>query len=440
MKKFLVFLLSLTICLTPSLTFASAAEKWQIIENVYDKSKNTVKVEARKIVQTAANSARYKVEVPVNASTLGSSVKGMLWAGVAVSAVTALIEGVGWIIDTGSKVIKKPKDQSLSTNSKYYYQVVEFGTGNLKYYYDNQTASDAICKSGALNSGWIFVSSAPYGFAPDQEGLKSASCTIKRSEKSPDELFLWSYQRIKNPSYDPNSQPEFIPVSDSELGNEILGKGTEPNSKTEPNEEIITSAYGPNSGTDAGAQTDTALDNAPPQPDTEPNGGTKPKPNVDTDGDGVPDTHDPTKPSVGEQFELPNFCSWAVTVCEWYTQYKTDSKNVETHRVKELSFWEKVQDYMNWSREPPEKDDSDNDVAVKTPEAFDNSVFSKDRFAVSRQCPIPEQHTISLSGVSVNFSFDMTPLCQVLILARPALVACSYLYAAYIVIGAARNG
>ena len=66
-------------------------------------------IEARKITQIAANSGRYKVEIPVNANTLGATAKRMLWAGAAVGAISALIEGVGWVIDHGSQVIKKPK-------------------------------------------------------------------------------------------------------------------------------------------------------------------------------------------------------------------------------------------------------------------------------------------------------------------------------------------
>lgn len=436
MKKFLVFLLSLTICLTPSLTFAGAAEKWDLIENVYDKSKNTVKVEARKIAQTAANSARYKVEVPVNPSTLGASLKVFFWTGVAVAGVQAMLEGLGWVIDTGSKTIKRPKEMSIPNNPQYQYVwACQLGGAEL-----SPNATEACTKMLKIvypNDFHVELKEC----VAHPNGINFRTCTYIRqaTENSPKTSANTVASRQVNKYYDPNYQnpnQEYEILSDAQLGNEVMGNGENKNVIST----AISDAYNPNSGTQAGNQTDSALDSAPPQPQTEPNGDSKPKPNVDTDGDGKDDAYDPNKPTKGDEFQLPNFCDWAVTVCEWYTQYKTDSKNVETHRVKELSFWEKVQDYFNWSREPPDKDNSDNDVPVKTPEAFDNSVFSKDRFAVSRQCPIPEQHTISLSGVSVNFSFDMTPLCQVLILARPALVACSYLYAAYIVIGAARNG
>ncbi|MDC5619107.1 virulence factor TspB C-terminal domain-related protein, partial [Acinetobacter baumannii] len=35
---------------------------------------------------------------------------------------------------------------------------------------------------------------------------------------------------------------------------------------------------------------------------------------------------------------------------------------------------------------------------------------------------------------------SLQPVCSILELAKPALIACSYIYAAYIVIGAAKGG
>ena len=110
------------------------------------------------------------------------------------------------------------------------------------------------------------------------------------------------------------------------------------------------------------------------------------------------------------------------------------------HKADEKSLWEKITDWFDWTKEEPDSDNPDNEVDVEEPEEFDTSIFSKDRFNVSKSCPVAESHTISLSGISVDFSFDLTPICTVLEFARPALVACSYLYAAYIVIGAARIG
>lgn len=143
------------------------------------------------------------------------------------------------------------------------------------------------------------------------------------------------------------------------------------------------------------------------------------------------ETSTQTKPKP-ETTELPAFCDYAATLCTWI------NKDTE-HKVEEKSLWEKITEWFDWSKEEPDSDNKDNEVDTKEPEKFDTAVFKKDRFNVSKQCPSPETHTINLSGISVDFSFDLTPICTVLEFARPALVACSYLYAAYIVIGAARG-
>lgn len=111
-----------------------------------------------------------------------------------------------------------------------------------------------------------------------------------------------------------------------------------------------------------------------------------------------------------EETKLPDVCDYFAFLCEW----------------------------TNWTKEKPDTD-KDEEVEVEEDD-LDLSVFSKDRFKISRECPAPIEHSISLSGITTSFSFSLTPICDVLNLARPALIAGSYLYAAYIVIGASRNG
>lgn len=211
------------------------------------------------------------------------------------------------------------------------------------------------------------------------------------------------------------------------------------------------------------------LDNAPPTPDGKPappgdpryqtQEPTEEQPNQndrsweDTGGKADGESNPITDPETGEptagqsiSLQFPVFCEWAHSMCKWYDDwkvsdkvYKDHLKKTEDHQTQEKTFWQTVKDWLDWTKEEPEQD-TDTQVEVQQPEEFDTSIFTKDRFQVSRQCPVPEQHTITLTGVSVSFTFDLTPLCTVLEMARPALVACSYLYAAYIVIGAARNG
>lgn len=432
MKKFLVFLLSLTICLTPSLTFASTAEKWVVEKVVYESVAKVVNVTAKRAVPTVANNPSYLARIPVTASATGSTVASMIRFGVAGALIYGVVQGAGWIIENG--IVKKPKTEEI------YGSIIRTG---YSYIYSCKATELKAC----ISEYAILRKIQDKEFTIKLQSITSSIIVYQVDFYHSSTSGSTIVQEIFNVTRTSNETSVYVPVSDSELGDKVNNSPQAP--------QILPDVYSPNnpSGGEAPQVVSEALDNAPPVPETDPTGGTKPKPNVDTDGDGIPDKYDPEKPSLGDELTLPEFCSWAVTVCEWYVKYKEDSKQAsaqresekvvwqkeEVQRQKELSFWEKVQDYMNWSKEPPEKD-SDNDLPVKTPEPFDNSVFSKDRFAVSRQCPIPEQHTISLSGVSVNFSFDMTPICHVLTLASPALVACSYLYAAYIVIGAARNG
>ncbi|WP_368566339.1 virulence factor TspB C-terminal domain-related protein [Acinetobacter bereziniae] len=439
-----MFLLSLTICLTPSLTFAGA-EKWVVEKVVYESVAKVVNVTAKRAVPTVANNPSYLARVPVTASATGSTVATMIRMGIAGAAIYGLIQGVGWIIENG--VVKKPVDNG-QINTEF-------------YWISNNIWADGepVCKNPTrFSTGNPAINE--FKSCAIQNSMTDPSCEMKDFEtykcKATNRygylLDFYTIVRIKNQNYDPNQT--LVPVSETELGDKVNNSPQAP--------QVLPDIYNPNNpaGGQAPELTSDALDSANPQTETDPTGSTKPKPNVDTDGDGKPDVYDPEKPSIGEDFTLPEFCSWAVTVCEWYKKYKEDSKQAEAQRQseqvawqreeiarqqeeaqreKERTFWQKVEDWFDWTKEQPDKDDS-NDIEVKKPDEFDTSIFSKDRFSVSRQCPVPEQHTLNVTGISVNFSFDMTPICDVLTLARPAIVACSYLYAAYIVIGGARNG
>lgn len=433
MKKFLVFLLSLTICFTPSLTFAGA-EKWVVEKVVYESVAKVIDVTAKRATATASNDPFYKARVPVTASATGSTVASMIRLGLAGAVIYGIVEGAGWIIDNG--IVKKPKKSEEELQKGY--SVDQYKSG---------TAEGAVTKfCSALYPGSTFQWSGPWTFYGSTTiQVRSFGCYNGIQQ-------LVVYRVTKD--VETSETTEYIPVPDADLGDKVNNSPQAP--------QVLPDVYNPNNpaGGAAPEATSDALDNAPPVPGTDPTGSTKPKPNVDTDGDGKPDVYDPEKPSLGDDFTLPEFCSWAVTLCEWYKKYKEDSKQAEAQRQseqvawqreeearqkedaqreKERTFWQKVEDWFDWTKEQPDKDDS-NDIEVKKPDEFDTSIFSKDRFSVSRQCPVPEQHTLNVTGISVNFSFDMTPICDVLTLARPAIVACSYLYAAYIVIGAARNG
>lgn len=403
MKKIIVFLLSLTIALSPSIVWASAAEKWDY--EVKPDTNQRLKVTGHKVDQfgDAVNDKKYTTTIDpkttANKQKMGGVgiaklLKKANWASVGVEAFQKLLEGIDWVMDLESQSIWRYKIQehgctycsydvivtvNNSPNNPFYSidsaeKEVERITGRSKtnIVYDWQEVKDSTGKVIRLDLDLLTIggSLGKYAYAQivrenerEKEYLTPEAAADYANRTHPD---------FTNPHYSERANPLYKP--------EIQENLWKPHNKWEEE----------NSPTVQEVKRELE------------------KANPDTKDDNIKEN---VNPETGEKsFSLPAFCNWATAACE----------------------------YFEWAKQEPELDNEE--IEIQTPQEFDTSIFTKDRFQVSRQCPAPEQHTITLSGVSVSFSFDMTPLCTVLEMARPALVACSYLYAAYIVIGAARNG
>ncbi|QXR09861.1 hypothetical protein EGT68_010115 [Acinetobacter junii] len=424
MKSIIKLFICLSLIYTPFFAFAGAAEKWEVLENNYDHVSNKVKIEARKITQSAANSGVYKVQVPVNASTLGSTVKMMLKGGVASAALYGLVEGVGWIIDEGSKTIKKPSETQPSTAYQYIwggYITSEYETFSSPEEYKS--------KYEKTFPSYVYVSQKYEIITTDVHRVTFSY----KPDKDSSYLITPGVVRTTNPNYIPGTTI-YTEVSDSELGNEITGNGQ----NTSPVPEIITDAYSPNNPVEhapAPQQTQDALDNANPEPEKEPSGETKPKPNTDTDGDGEPDTHDPTQPDQGTEFQLPNFCSWAPAVCDFFTVQKADNKEIKKNQREQIeqdkTFFEKVTEWFDWSQADDDLPDNESPDIVEhvTPD------LKEDAISWGASCPADVSIPISMQGVTSTLVFSWSPWCQLLSIIKPAIVASAYIGAAFIVLG-----
>lgn len=460
MKTIIKIFICLSLIYTPFFAFAGAAEKWEVLENNYDHLSNKVKIEARKISQSAANSGRYKVEIPVNANTLGATAKRMLWAGAAVGAITALVEGVGWVIDEGSQVIKKPIQPGLTPEpiTKFYFKHGTYfpNTSNKDYgdftsckgYYQSLSAMQSCLQSKAA-SGFTIEKRPDYDSYVSDAIARLLNKTTSQTTTVSSSLFRLKQGSWTAGEFDvlyginvnlPDSPPsgDYVIISDSQLGNEILGNGTEPNSRTEPASDIITDAYSPNNPVqDAPAPQEAirALENANPEPEVEPTGETKPKPNSDTDGDGEPDAYDPAQPDKGTEFKLPNFCSWAPAVCDFFKVQKADNKDIKNNQREQIeqdkTFFEKVAEWFDWSQADEELPDNESPEIVEhiTPD------LKEDAISWGSACPADFSIPISMQGVSSTLVFSWSPWCQLLSIIKPAIVASAYMGAAFIVLG-----
>ena len=433
MKKFLVFLLSLTICLTPSLTFAGLASSGWTLSNPVAKGASTLYNGAKNVIINGKSVAKASTALITPTASQVAKLLGKGVAGVALSfAVEQLLGKVDWVLDPANNQIRyKEKDAGGVAQPTDNFCWYGNSSGKSICYSSIKSAANAECPVfmgiGAKFSGRIVEANSSTAYV---------RCELNGGER------YATVNKIVNPAYDPNAVPQDKPEKTIPLDT-VAAKVISNAESGNKDAQVATTAAA------ADIVNDAQKDDAKARPivnQLEANSKTE----TDADAGNATGETKPNTTTGGTDLSLtfPVFCSWAPTICEaaqtvisfptTLTDWWNESKQKTDSWAKSIS--DAYASTKEWFQKEPEKDKDGTQVDVDTPTPFDNSVFSKDRFAVSRQCPIPEQHTISLSGVSVNFSFDMTPLCQVLILARPALVACSYLYAAYIVIGAARNG
>ena len=498
MKKSTTFLLSLIIAYSPIYAFAGAAERQESIYDAAMKSRNGIGVSnvraandminadiTQRVTVDGSNATiNTKVSIPANddsfkrntAKHAKNLLRGGAYGAGAAAAMGLILDGVGWVIDEGGKVKKKPKPEDIPYNDpsqQYYYISPNFP--QKKY-----STMDSLCRAMGellnrtpdcriINGNTVYFekyggfgtkvgnpaynpsANPPSGVeVPDGEMEDAFYNWFKNNTHSltdPVTTYIYSPKDSQGnalPKSPPGSDPSFGPneITDEMMNNYMehrnanlqnpyttsIQDSTQTDTTSNPDGSKTTTTTNPD-GSKTTTRTDTKTDpdtgeitTTVTETTTMPDGSTSTKTETSTQ----------TKPKP-ETTELPAFCEYAATLCTWM------NRDTE-HKADEKSLWQKITDWFDWTKENPDSENPDNEVDVEEPEEFDTSIFSKDRFNVSKSCPVAETHTISLSGISVDFSFDLTPICTVLEFARPALVACSYLYAAYIVIGAARIG
>ena len=445
MKTIIKIFICLSLIYTPYFAFASAAEKWTIEEISYDNVAKNIKIQAEKNFGPSANDNKYKVKVPVTASAAGSTALSMFKMGIAGVALYGLVEGVGWIIENG--IVKKLDETEAPPDSSF------------PYIYKASNTYDGVVPTSTTLDGlrdWIenyyeTKNKREYTFSKYTQPYSDLNIfEIQLTYKIGSSTYTQKSEvkKVANPKFDPNYQPKYVPVTPSEMGEEIISSPAAP--------QILPDIYNPNNPVSrpspAPDLADKALENAPPIPKENPKGDTEQKPNEDTDGDGEPDVFNPEKPSVGTEFTLPEFCSWAVTVCEWYTKYKEDSDLSKEHREfekevwtqeeiarqeekqqreEEKSFWQKVEDWFDWTQaddDLPENESLDIGEHV-TPD------LKEDAISWGAACPADVSIPISMQGVSSTLVFSWGPWCQLLSIIKPAIIASAYIGAAFIVLG-----
>lgn len=455
MRKILAFLLSLIIAYTPALLFAADIDfnnRYQTGPWKIDTSKgvnpyntggsgqtdylNTSKynVQAQRQVTKNGTSSTQKASVTVTTSkeelkttianrakNLGKYAKNLGKASVPAlvgsAALTGILEGIGWIMDEGGQIQlpTTPEQQQQydleqeKYTSPHMYKIAQsMGSFPNEFYSPKAACIGYAAKQSAGGASVVYISNT------------NSACTLlwTRSDGTTSYVGGTVAYLKPNPDYNPTYQPQPMPVTianPQQIG-QAVAEALESNNPAlaDAIAKAVKDAFVESPlDTDPDTKekiaplpkkTTDALD-AVADPQLEPEDTSLPLP-----PEGTPDNSVIEKPQIGEDGSLPDSCDWFNFLCKW----------------------------TEWTKEEPDLD-KDTKLEIEEKE-FDTSIFSKSRFGVPDQCPAPVEHTLEVTGITTSFSFDLSPLCDVLSFAKPALIACSYLYAAYIVIGAARNG
>lgn len=491
-----------------SFSFAGAAERQESIYDAAMKSRNGIGVSnvraandminadiTQRVTVDGSNATiNTKVSIPANDDSFkrntAKHAKNLLKGGaVAVGAAIAMdqiLDGVGWVIDEGGKVTKKPdtsEDPSLSPSIYYYTQGQSATTS-----YSLENASTKLIE--LLNKSYPqythSISSIPSTGAIVQRCNSKECWNVNYSD---------SLKKQPNPNYNPSAPPpQNIPVSDGEMEDAFYNWfKNNTHSLTDPVTTYIYSpkdsqgnalpkspqgkdpSFGPNEITDEmmenymehrdanlqnpyttsiqdSTQTDTTQnpDGSKTTTTTNPDGSkTTTRTDTKTDPDTgevtttvtetttMPDGSTSTKTETSTQTkpkpettELPAFCEYAATLCTWI------NKDIE-HKADQKSLWEKITDWFDWTKENEELPDDNEIPEIKELEIDD---LDTGTFKATAGCPADIQVPVSFGGASKSIAISYEPICA--LAQKWSFIAplIGFISGAMILIGVGRKG
>lgn len=416
-----IFLLSLFVALAPNFIFLQAAnattvagEGWSVTKRLvngattfYDGTKNI-------LLNGKSYAAKGSAFIIPNATQIGKMI-GITGAVFAVDvAIKALIGAVDYVMDPENNRVKYyGMIQAFQSNSAY--------NGSVKVAKSQAEACQISLDFVKSNNSANYSSVTLGGAALSGTSLECKILAYRSGNTTP-LVFLhyWTLTGVKD------DQPKYLPYE--AIGYQLISDANANKSEAK--------AY-------VSSVADTALENdeqkqlVPAQDIINQLEFNKTIPTTNTaEGTSTPqaDPTDPTAPKAPPtdiSINFPEFCGWAPTVCQ--------AANAAIAFPK--TFLEKFQKWDDWiNRETKAYTYDETKLDTEDKRTFDFSIFNTNRFSVDDKCPTPEPQTITILNVTTSFTLSLQPVCSILELAKPALVACSYIYAAYIVIGAAKGG
>lgn len=425
MKRILVFLISFFIAFSPVAVFASASGNlgaWSI-GNIVAQGTSALVSATKNIVVDGKNVVKSSTALLTPKLADVSKLIGKGLAGVAVSvAVEQLLGAVDWVMDAENNQILYTRkcqitESSTCSDAQYFYKVEnlpdevfdspnsacnamigKFNDNKVKYVYQNK---------GVTNVG----STIYCNFSVSLDGA-----VIDQSNRD--------IKKILNPDYDPDAVSEQKSIPLDAVAEQILSNAQKDDA--EAKSAVVSVAQD--------MINEAEKDDAKARPiinELEANAKTQTEADANT-------ATGQTKPNseTGETdlaLEFPTFCGWASTVCE--------AAQVVITKPKEWanSISEAYTEVKEWFQKEPDLT-NDEPLDIKQ-EKFDT--YTRESHVIfASSCPFsPTAYSLDLGVGSINFTNDLTFICDFGNQARPYIQGFGYLGGLiYLLIGIRNNG
>lgn len=342
------------------------------------------------------------------------------------AAVQALVDGVGWVIDEGGKVTKKPVDDGTINETHEYIYTINFDIW--------RSTPESACTA----ADWA---NNPYGkLYYDGSVGKYGTCRAPKYQNG------WIIHTKKSPNYNPSAQPpENVEVTQEQL-TEALKQALDSNNPAlaaaiaeaikaaysydgSEGQDNSTNTIAIDSANDMNQAVDRAFDNPTPNatsdkpsgyykitdgektiegyvttPDTSAKTETETKTTTTTDP--VTGNQTTTGTSTGS-LQFPAFCDWAGIVCDW----------------------------IGWTKEQPDEPEELKPVFEEINVPF--TPFSIANF--NAQCPPDENLSLTLMEQEMSFVFPMKPFCDFFSGIKPFVIALASFWAVKLIGNASFN-
>lgn len=417
MKKILVLLLCFNIVLAPTYAFANTPlGGWTITQQIAQGASTVLNATKTSIINGASVVKTSTAKITPNASQVAKVLRRGA-AGYALSiAVEQLIGAVDWVLDPA--------------NNQIIYTLPSEQNGSFIYYADNKSNSSYICYSPSSCKSVLYN----YFVSTGSDYQKVSSCQLTNGSGSTIRCYYSNYfgqERYYDISAVPNPNPQ--ENEEKTLPLDVVAQKVIDNAESSTNNDH---KVGAQVATTTAAQ--DMLDNdAATQADVETqlNANAKTQTSEEAAAESTP--KDPSAPDAGTNIKItfPVFCSWAPLVCEAAQsaiKFPTTVQNWWNTATQAISAsWLTFKEWLDWTKNDSELPNTETNQVTELPipELQENAI------SWSSSCPPDVQVPVNLYGQSSTLTFSWSPWCQLLNVIKPAIIASSYIGAAFIVLG-----